>query len=350
MRPGRWRAFLAVLPLALILAVGGLLERSRLEQSKPRPLPGWSILRPPGDVSALAIQGETVWAGGKEGVFAIPRAGRGPVRRLACEQPLASVQALLVDPEGALWIGHATGLTRWTPEGWHTFTPGEGLPGGEVLALLRDQEGGIWAGTRAGAAVWEGDSWRVLTTADGLADDMVNVLLQDRQGGMWFGSSSAPRGGLTRLEGGRVWIFSTANGLPHNNVTALVEDREGTVWAGTGLLDRGGAASIARKDGEWVIERVLTRRDGLAGEKVRSLFQDQSGVFWLGSEYDGLTRWENGRMRVFSVPEGLSNPEVKAIAQDRDGNVWLGTRDGVTRIGAGGLRWLREDGETTPRK
>jgi ligand-binding sensor domain-containing protein len=288
-------------------------------------------VRPPHDVEALVLQGGTLWAGGKDGVFAIDLETFA-VTPLVADVSLAYVSALLVDEEGALWIGHHAGLTRCHDGSCHTYTEEDGLPDRRVNALLLDSSGALWIGTWGGAAVRTASGWGCLRAGDGLADDMVNVLLEDREDGMWFGSYVAPRGGLSRLQGGRSQRWTVADGLPHSNITSLLQTEEGDIWAGTGLLDRGGAARLSRRGETWTITQVLTRRDGLAGAKVRSIYQDRRGVLWFGSEYDGVVRWDGSSWRIFTEEDGLAHNEVKAMLEDETGALWLATRDGLTRI------------------
>lgn len=319
--------------------LGTLLEGKAHHQNIP---PGWQIIRPPHVVFALAAQGDIIWAGGKDGVYGLDRQSGAIVTKLECDLPLEYVQAVLVDRSGMLWVGHFGGLTGYDGTTCRTYTQEDGLPDNRVNALLQDRDGRLWVGTWGGAAVREGGGWRVLTSADGLADDMVNVMLQDHEGGMWFGSYVAPRGGISYFKDGKWQLFSTANGLPHNNITTLLEDHSGEVWAGTGLLDRGGAVQFGPIDTGWVIQQVLTRRDGLAGDKVRSIFQDRDGVIWFGSEYDGLARLDAGQWSVLTEKDGLSHPEVMSMLQDVEGNLWIGTRDGVTRVSASALKALED--------
>lgn len=63
---------------------------------------------------------------------------------------------------------------------------------------------------------------------------------------------------------------------------------------------------------------MLTSADGLAGEKVRSIFQDRVGTIWFGSEYDGLALLDSRGWQVLTTRDGLSNPEVKAMLQDNE--------------------------------
>ncbi len=235
-----------------------------------------------------------------------------------------------------LWIGHERTLTSWDGHERRDYTETDGLPSGRVLSLFLDKEGRLWVGTDGGVSVRDGVAWRMLLTSkQGLASNMGNAMLQDNQGGMWFGSYVAPAGGVSRLSPNGKWQkWTMADGLPHANITSFCEDQQGRIWAGSGLLDRGGAICFEAAGGEWRLVKVLTRQDGLAGEKVRALFCDRAGRLWFGSEYDGVAVLGHRGWSIYRESDGLSHPEVKAIAQDSDGNIWLGTRSGVTCIAA----------------
>jgi ligand-binding sensor domain-containing protein len=302
----------------------------------PQLPPGWQLIRPPRDVQALALQSDLLWAGGAEGLFRIDRQ-TGEILPVPDNPPEFSVvHALLVDKE-TLWVGSQSGLYTYQEGlGWDRIPVGAGgLPDQRVNALYLDTQGHLWAGTWGGAAVYDGSSWERLTSADGLLDDMVNVILEDRYGGMWFGSYLAPRGGLSRLYQGTWEYFSTEKGLPHNNIVALLETQAGHVWVGTGLVDHGGAAELALQDaGKYSIVASLTKADGLAGEKVRSLYQDPGGVLWFGSEYDGLAIQMAGCWLLLNVRDGLAHPEIKVMLPEPGDGLWLGTKDGINHLSA----------------
>jgi ligand-binding sensor domain-containing protein len=294
--------------------------------------PGWQIIRPIEGTLSIAIQGDIVWVGGKNGVYKLDRKSGGIITKLEHDPPLTYVKALMIDRSGLLLIGHFNGLTSYDGANFKTYTKADGLPDNRVNALFQESDGRLWVGTWGGAAVLDNGKWNTLTKADGLINDMVNMIIKDRTGGMWFCSLDAPAGGISYFKDGKWQLFSTANGLPHNDVTSLFQDASGDVWAGTGLLYRGGAVRFVYTGQGWVIQQVLGTKDGLAGEKVRSIFQDMDGTMWFGSEYDGMTRFDRGIWRVFSEKDGLSGTEVSCMVQDMDGSIWFGTNNGVTRL------------------
>lgn len=328
----------------LLLCACIVLSGCSLSGIKTKTLPdGWLIVPHLNAVQAIAVYGDTIWAGCEDGVYQIDRLSGAIVKKLKSDPPIAYVKALLVDKSGVLYIGHFNGLTRYDGANYQTFTTKDGLPDNRVNALIFDNIGRLWAGTWGGAAFKEnGGTWQVITANDGLIDNMVNVLFRDNQGGMWFGSYVAPRGGLSYLKDGKWQLFSSADGLPHDDITSIVQINSGDVWIGTGFLYRGGAARFGFAANGVAIQQVLTQKDGLAGGKVRSEFQDKDGVMWFGSEYDGLARWgTDGKWRVLTEKAGLPHYEVMAMLQDADGSLWMGTQNGVVRLNYAALQALR---------
>ncbi|MCX7841748.1 MAG: transcriptional regulator [Clostridia bacterium] len=293
---------------------------------------GFVQVRPPSDVAAIVIKDNIVWAGGANGVYRIDRNTCSTIGRFGKEGEYAYTRALLADSAGKLWIGHERGLTCVHKDTVKTYTKADGLPDDRIQCLMLAADGGIWGGTWEGAFLIKHDEIKTMSVRDGLLCNMVNVILEDKEGGLWFGSYDAPRGGISVLKNGVWQYFNTQNGLPHNNVTSMICDEEGGVWAGTGLFDRGGAVRFKRSGDKLEIAAVLEKKDGLAGEKVRSVFIDSRGNLWFGSEYDGIALFGKKGKRVFTTKDGLTDNEVKCIAKDQEGYLWMGTRDGVTRM------------------
>lgn len=64
---------------------------------------------------------------------------------------------------------------------------------------------------------------------------------------------------------------------------------------------------------------------------VRSLLRDAKGIFWFGSDGDGLFRYDGKRFIRYTKNEGLTDNQVRTIQQDNSGNLWLETGNGVCR-------------------
>jgi iron(III) transport system substrate-binding protein len=292
------------------------------------PLPaGWTMVRPPHNTSALAIQASVVWVGGEDGLVAIDRLTSAVTPARAGQPPFVDVRDLLVSRDGALWIAHRAGLTRYADGRWRTYGPADGFPAGPSLALDEDRQGGVWIGGEGWLVRYDGQAPPTIFAGGRLPVSQVDTIFEDRRGAIWVGSASPVAGGLACFDHGEWRTYSTRDGLVHNSINQIAEDRQGGVWVAAGFASRGGASRFA--DGRWT---TVTHQDGLAGEKVGSVVEDGSGRLWFGSEYDGVAVRDRDRWSVFTPKTGLAGWEVRDIVQDPEGVVWLATENGVSRI------------------
>lgn len=328
----------ALILAGLLLTAAGARENERQQQNT-----GWATLNPPAEVSALALQGDHLWAGGSEGVFRIDLASLQVQEQTPEEASLKYTRALFIDQAGRLWVGHDQGLSRLDGQRWTKWTTADGLPDNRVNTLAQDLDGFLWVGTWGGAVKLDIQTPQTnlaivetLRKTDGLLDDMVNVILCDRQGGLWFGAYNSRTGGVSYRSGSGAWDYWTIDqGLPHNYVTAIVQDQAGAVWVGTGLLELGGLSRFTVDGQHWQLQQTLLKSQGLAGEKVRSIFQDARGVLWVGSEYDGVAIHQKDGWSILTQAAGLSDNEIKVMLQDRPDRIWLGTRYGISYTTSG---------------
>ena len=332
-----------VIPLVLLAAVialnvAGFAVTSTRRQAEQ--VPGLAVIRPPEDVAAIALLGDTVYAGGQQGLFVVDLdREEARVETLGGLLESVHVRALLAE-DGRLWIGHDDGLVRLGPAGPVEIGTADGLPGNAVRALMRDRDGRVWVGTTSGVAVLEGDRVvSVLREQDGLVANVVNVIAEDGAGRVWLGSYDAADGGITVLDssGEVIATFTTDEGLPHPSVTCILPEPDGSIWVGMGFHDRGGLARFeAPRGADVVLAATYLHEDGLAGPKVRSLYRSAGGVLWVGSERDGIALWPAGEPpaagRILTARAGLADDEVKCVAERGDGGLLLGTRNGITIV------------------
>jgi len=74
--------------------------------------------------------------------------------------------------------------------------------------------------------------------------------------------------------------------------------------------------------------------DGLPQEDMFSIFQDQKGYIWFGTN-SGAVRYNGREMEVFNQEDGLPDHSVRDIAQDSSGCIYFATSNGVGRYLAG---------------
>ena len=169
------------------------------------------------------------------------------------------------------------------------------------------------------------DSW---TVENGLPDNSIWAIRQTRDGYLWMTTSSS----MVRFDGVRFREFNRLNtpGLNAEGFApyALLEDRQGCLWAGTFAT---GAVRYCQG-----VFTTFTTRDGLPGNRVIRIDEDEEGVIWFYTD-PGLAKWKDGRIiRVAPVPGSPFN-EVLLAPGDKvgvDGYLF-----GLWRIGKN--RWQR---------
>jgi len=192
---------------------------------------------------------------------------------------------------------------------WHTE---QGLPQNSVNAMLQDHDGYLWIGTFGGLARFDGERFTVFDSANtpGFGSDQIFSLYESRSGALWIGSVD---GGLIRLQGGVATTYTERDGLPNRWVTSIRGDREGNVWINTA---GGGVAHFAGTK--------LEAYPSYRGKAVREFFlQARDGSMWFRCGQDVVRFGADGSLATLHS----TRPSVFLVHEDRDGSVWICIRD-----------------------
>ncbi len=311
--------------------------------------------------------------------------------RISIEQGLSqsTVNCILQDQTGFLWLGTQSGLNRFDGHRIRVYRQESGdLSHDWVTSLAEDPEG-LWIGTEGGGITHFNRSQLAKrhlrhdpSDPGSLSSDRIRFLLQSRLGDLWIATVES---GLNRLRpGGQVvqrFLNDPQNdsSLPDDRVRALVEDSQNQLWVGTlGGLSRFNptsetftpvllgnpssdsaptgeepatreilALNLDRTDRLWIgtqqgLLRLDTRTEkwealprppapgGLSHDWVRAIFEDRDGRVWVGTD-GGLNLWQGHEQGFVSFrpdpsnPNGAGSDQIFTITEDRSGNIWLGT-------------------------
>ncbi len=268
--------------------------------------------------------------------------------------PSNDIPTLLVTRDGTFWIGTSKGLASWKDGQLTTYSE---LNGSRIAALLEDGNGTVWAATRE-ARIFGGN---------------VGPIDADAEGNFWVGfdkdsrkwKSGRPQSfevrdsmhsqpALAELE---QFAFPTANhkrlttsaaaqlergastGLSqHLKPPQILRDRDGALWVAT--PDRGLVHIHQGKTD------VFSEPDGLSGDTVTGLLEDQEGDVWAVT-MNGIDRFREYAVPNISIKQGLSNTNTVAIVGAKDGGVWVATYNGLNRWKDGRISVV--NGNRTPK-
>jgi two-component system sensor histidine kinase ChiS len=320
--------------------------RAKFEHYKHNPSDPRSIGRE--TVQALWADGAgTLWAGTKAGLEKIDGKD-GASGKLA-----GSVLAIQGGRRGALWLGmESEGLVRFDPRTGevtrHPARPRDpgGLANNKINALRADASDPdvLWIGTQRGLNRFDTRTGRWARflrdpeVADSLVNPVVTALVDDGTGSLWVGTL----GGLSRLDKatGRFENSVSRLGDPpgtsisNNTINCLHAGRDGAIWVGT----EGGLDRLDRATGEW---RNFALKDGLGGEVVCAILDDEAGRLWVSTNR-GLSRFDPATERFtnFGLHDGVQgrvfNP--RSAAEDADGRMFFGGGNGINAFDPADLR------------
>lgn len=304
-----------------VSATGGLLMR-RAEGEAFQALPGPSP-RANGLVRAMyEDRAGRIWAGAENNIWLFDGVRFVELGPIGADVGVGTVEAILEDRHGSLWIAGAKGLARYREGRLETFGEADGLPDANITSLFEDQEGSLWVGTYAGGIAQFTD--RTLPTAPqmGVHAAWLDAVCEDVEGRIWLGARA--RHGAACLEDGRVtWVGTDLRSA----VRACQPRPAGGVWLGTNngdvVLVRGGA-----------VERRVPMPAGVMPSSVTALAGDGAEGLWIGT-FDGLLHFDGETTGVVGPERGLLKVRIWALSPDRAGNLWVGAETHLWRQRAG---------------
>jgi signal transduction histidine kinase/ligand-binding sensor domain-containing protein len=288
----------------------------------------------PNDIGALAQAPDgTLWIGGRTGLTRFDGVRFVPYPS-ASEEPLdaTNVSALFAAPDGGLWIGFRPGGVSLLKHGRVTrYTERDGLPDGAVQQFAQDRDGSLWVAARTGLARFDGDRWE--RVADEPALTTPYGVLVDGAGTLWAATVDgllARAAGETRFREIDRRAYSDAGGI------LLTAAPDGEIWA---------AADHELIRVERPTDPKLERVAPVRGIVREPLLFDSSGNLWGVEEpANGLLRVPFRELSRDHKREAIVNPEkltradgwgagrVFALLEDRERNIWVGTDAGLHRF------------------
>ncbi|MDH3648082.1 MAG: ATP-binding protein [Saprospiraceae bacterium] len=299
--------------------------------------------------------------------FAVTTAAHSQTRQIRFSEvtgasgiSLGKINAITQDERGFLWLSDQTNRCIIRYDGSHmkryAYDPDAEFSMGGFYpeALFADDDGIVWIGyfgqglDRLDTKTNEVTHWQHSTEdPSSLPDNFVTAILRDHRGLLWIGHY----GGVSILDeqtGG----FTTYQHIPNdtaslslNTVRTIYEDKEGTIWVGCGFpwnFDEGGGLNRFNRETRSFTQYLHDPDDpnSLVHNKVRAIFEDSRGNFWVGSLGDGLHTLdrETGKFtrHVYNPadPTALSRSPVNNqadhitfISEDSENQIWIGTED-----------------------
>lgn len=291
----------------------------------------------------------TLWAATRSGLYRYDRDNeilvpvKIPVDLL---EAAGAINTIAESPTGDILIGTATGLGILAPAtGLLTILNmrNGGLPSNLVSDIVVDADGAVWLGLETGLAQLDlaSNTFTLYIpnpeNPKSTLENSIRTIAIDHGGRIWAGGDN----GIYRLDKTtgvfRLYQYDAANpnSLGNNFSRQIYVDRNGWVWTGS---DGAGISLYNEAQDNWI---RFDRGDGSAGRlasnTIRRIYEDRIGDLWIGTYPAGVHIYDRSStaIRVYQksvTPElGPMDNNVEAIVEDRQGNFWIGS-GGISRF------------------
>ncbi|MDP1744945.1 MAG: two-component regulator propeller domain-containing protein [Bacteroidota bacterium] len=253
------------------------------------------------------------------------------------------VNSIIEDDKGSIWVGSSgKGLSKYDGTSIISYTVDQGLPFSQVWSIAQDKKENLWFATNSGISRYDG---HFFTNYDirGIMNSL-RFAFEDKMGNIWLGSSL----GVTKYDGKFFTNYNMAQGFPHNTVLSIVEDKIGNLWFGTygagvckydgnriDAIEREGInhltnlKDLKKVNGEFVKTfTTYSTAQGLAGNTIKCIVEDKKGNLWLGTNGNGVSKFDGTFFTNYSKEQGLPQNTVLSILEDRSGALWFGSAGG----------------------
>lgn len=188
-----------------------------------------------------------------------------------------------------------------------------GLPTSEANAITETPDGFIWIGSYSGLTRYDGKTFERYDSTTGIAS--VVSLFVDSKGRLWIGTND---NGVAVMEKEGFTLFNHKTGLKSSTARDIVEDTDGTIYIAT-------TKGVAKVDAENKLGEVDDNR--INGEYIREMQLGADGVIYGVTNTGAVFTMKDGRVSGFYDAETLGIADVRAILPNNDkaGTAYLGT-------------------------
>lgn len=217
-----------------------------------------------------------------------------------------------------------------------------------INCILQDTEGYLWVGTWSGLIRYDGYTTTVFHSENQpgkLQSNKILTLYEDKSGFLWIGTHM---GGLFRYNKNNNTFEKFSNdendprSLSNNNVRAVQEDAAGNLWVGT---EKG--INILRSDRTGFLRVTTQTAPTLTHDFITDIHLSANNEMWISTEY-GLNKLQNTKepyeFKNYIYDTDVINKDlhnqiysIASLPTEHGASIWLTTKKGLKALINGNL-------------
>lgn len=287
-----------------------------------------------GSLTDFVLAGDEVWiASAQSGLVVYDLKSRSSKTYPAgTENDFMSINTLLSDVEGNIWIGTKTGLIRTLSDHIEYIATFDPYKSTNVLALTIDKNDNVWYSTSEGLFKRSIDEMGIARIERPFYNtpfrEYTTVsLYTDSTGDIWAGFYGE---GTVRMNPSTGETRHFRKELRNGNVLSITGSGS-DIW----LATLGGSTRIKDRGNELEITNY-SREQGLASDYIYQVFIDSRKRVWFGTDGKGAVMLDESGFHQYD--KGLNSKVVYGFAEDSNGQLWINVQgEGIYRFSGDGF-------------
>ena len=226
------------------------------------------------------------------------------------------IHRILDDKKGGVWIASPDGLHHYKKNLFSSFSLTDaGLT--NIYPLYQNATGTIWASDLNGAMFkYRDGNWQKFQA---LLETRVFSIFEDSKERLWLGDRFSL---WVKDSSGNEQDFVRPASSKGAVIKAIYEDKN------TKELWFGGRTGVVKLDSNNEWKEFNSTVTGESVVEVRTLNKSASGKLWIGNNGTGLFYMEDGAIHTFEANDKLSDNVIRSFYEDEDGIIWVGMENG----------------------
>ncbi|MFC2155648.1 two-component regulator propeller domain-containing protein [Acidobacteriota bacterium] len=262
---------------------------------------------------------KSIWVGTNGS--ALKRLREGVFRTYSTEESVANfVSSLYEKEDGTIWIGTDYGQLYSFKAGDIVELPvKKDILDLRIRALSEDLQDHVVVGTiRDGLFRIRDKNLESYPFREILSGSIIQTIFRDSQNHLWIGTMGK---GLFRIQEDIIKHYTVGDGLLSNVILNVIEDNRNNIWVATSK----GINLLPQRQFKQI-------KKYLEGIFTLTIYEDNTGTFWVGTLENGLFRFKGGKYNRFTTNEGLASNNIHQILEDQREYLWLSSDVGILKV------------------
>ncbi|MEG2984680.1 MAG: two-component regulator propeller domain-containing protein [Peptostreptococcaceae bacterium] len=244
-----------------------------------------------------------------------------------------TVQALMQDSKGRIWIGSNDGLNMYNGYEFKIYTQKKdqekGIVNNYILDIEEDNEGNIWVATIGGISKINTENDTISNYYQGkscgnLSNNNIYTILISKSGDIIIGTSNGIDIYDKTKDEFRKYNIDIDK-LESKRIYAIEEDENSNIWIGT----KTGLYKLDKETGE--IKEISTEDSNENDLHIYKIYFDSDNNVWIGAKSENLYKLDNNKLKKYPLPYSNKVLSVRDIIQDHKKDLWIATDEGLVK-------------------